>query len=106
MNTYNFESIGPYAINGPVLPTSGQVRAIAYSSDIDGAGTGALFIGTRGGLWRSTDFAAPMPSWTSLTDGRADLQVIRSIVVDQADPRTLYVASRFALFRSPDAGVT
>jgi hypothetical protein len=60
----------------------------------------------RGGMWRSTDFASPMPSWTSLTDGRADLQVVPSIVVDQADSRTVYVVSRSTFFRSCDVGVT
>src|SRR5215813_4720613 len=112
MNTFNWESIGPYSIDGLSGATSGQVRAIAFSPDIDVVGTSALFIGTQGGLWRSLDWHSPSPTWTALTDGRPDLQKITSIFVDQTDPRTIYIAATdtaarlAAVHRSQDGGDT
>ena len=106
MNTYIWQSIGPFTINGNSMGTSGQVKAIACSPDFDGTGTPALFIGTRGGLWRSTDFRTATPMWTPLTDGRVDLQSARAVLVDMADPRTVYVAAESSVFSSHDGGDT
>jgi hypothetical protein len=73
------------------------------SSDYDGKGTPAMYLGTnRGGVWRNTNFKTDNPIWTPLIDNIGDklrlpfdkrfaLLDIRSIAIDIRHPRTIYV---------------
>jgi len=94
---------------------SGRITAIAFSIDYDRQDTAAMFIGTEGGgIWRSTDFREPSPTWQPLTDNlpvalpsaeRAGLLAISSIAVDVTRPWTLYAGTSAAvILKSTDGG--
>lgn len=82
---------------------SGAVWTIAFSTDFDGQGTPAMFIGTAGGgVWRSTNFTSASPTWSPLTDHvpslvPVDRQIgllnIGALAVDPNHPRTIYAGS-------------
>lgn len=113
-NTWN--SIGPAPeqskLNGDV---SGRVISLAVSSDHDGRGTPALFIGVEGGgVWRSTNFETGVPTWTCVSDAvpleaRRGVQMPRDLVVHPSRPRTLYLCAgdlAFGVLASVDGGST
>lgn len=84
---------------------SGRVSALAVTSDRDGQGHPALYVGSAsGGLWRSTDFLSTNPTYVSLTDSRSFPVAVEtglgsgtinvgSIVVDPFHPQTIYVGT-------------
>jgi hypothetical protein len=94
--------------NGYVAPpayapedVSGHVRALAWSPDVDGGGTPALFLGAaNGGVWRTTDPLSPAPTWKPLTDqlGLAPEQAagaiqVGSLAVDSNRPSRVYAGT-------------
>jgi len=95
---------------------SGRVTSIAISSDYDGARHPAMFIGTLGGIWRSTNFTDAAPIWHPLTDhlalpvaSKVGLLSINSVVVDEKNPRHIFAASgdpAQGVLRSLDGGNT
>lgn len=82
---------------------SGRVWAIAISPNFDGKGTAAMYLGTSGGgIWRSTDFQTPAPTWTPLLDhfpGSFPLTRVRglsnigALAVDPNHPSVIYAGS-------------
>jgi len=95
---------------------SGRVLSIAISSNYDALGHPAMFIGTLGGIWRSTDFTDAAPTWRPLIDNLAlpvaskvGLLSINSVVVDEKNPRRIFAASgdpALGVLRSLDGGNT
>jgi photosystem II stability/assembly factor-like uncharacterized protein len=85
------------------FPVTGRVTAIAFGQDNTGAA--ALFLGTAsGGVWESTNYTSPTPSWNPLTDdvnfpinlntglGSGAIDV-GSITVDPFNKQTIYVGT-------------
>jgi hypothetical protein len=82
---------------------SGRPWTIAISSNFDGQGTAALYLGIAGGgIWRSTDFSGGAPNWAPLTDQfpssipldrQVGLQNIGALAVDPNHPSTIYAGS-------------
>ena len=63
---------------------------------------GHLFIGGRGGLWKSLDGGG---SWKSLSTPTGTRSAIRSIAVAPTAPETIYIGTdQEGVFRSPDGG--
>ena len=94
---------------------SGRVISLAVSTDHDGRGTPALFIGVEGGgVWRSTNFETGFPTWTCVTDAvppdaRRGIQMPRDLVVHPSRPGTLYLCAgdpAFGVLASVDGGST
>lgn len=100
---------------------SGHVRALAYSPDIDGHGTPAIFLGAAtGGVWRSTDFASASPTWAPLAndiglspEASAGSEEIGCLTVDPNHPRTIYAGTGWPVYgygngvlKSTDGGNT
>ncbi len=114
VNTWN--SIGPAPEQSKLTgDVSGRVISLAASSDHDGRGTPALFIGVEGGgVWRSTNFETGVPTWTCVTDAvppdaRRGVQMPRDLVVHPSRPRTLYLCAgdpAFGVLASVDGGST
>ena len=110
-------SVGPAPQGAPDgTQVSGRVTSIAISSDYDALGHPAMFIGTLGGIWRSTDFTANAPTWRPLIDhlalpvaSKVGLLSINSVVVDEKNPRRIFAASgdpALGVLRSLDGGNT
>ncbi len=81
---------------------AGRPQAMAFSPDIDGAGTPALVLATAGGgVWRSTSFASASPVWQPLSNSLAfapvaaqpGLNNLGAIAVDPFRGRVIYAAS-------------
>jgi len=81
---------------------SGRPQAMAFSPDIDGAGTPALLLATAGGgVWRSTSFASAAPVWQPMSSSlafapvasQAALNDLGAIAVDPFRGRVIYAAS-------------
>jgi hypothetical protein len=82
---------------------SGRVWSVAVSADYDGLGTAAMYLGTAGGgVWRSTDFTAPSPTWIPLLDHFPSsfalsrvrgLSNIGAVAVDPNHPWVIYAGS-------------
>ena len=63
---------------------------------------GRLFVGGRGGLWKSLDGGG---SWKPLTTPAGTRSAIRSIAVAPTAPETIYIGTdQEGVFRSPDGG--
>src|SRR5579884_4487555 len=81
---------------GVAAGVSGRVWTIAISTSFDQSGTAAMYLGIAGGgIWRSTDFTTPAPTWIPLTDHfpatfplkrQVGLQNIGAIGVDPNHP--------------------
>jgi photosystem II stability/assembly factor-like uncharacterized protein len=114
--------IGPKHVTGlvdangnSILPCAGLIYAIDFSSNYDAAGHAAMYLGTNGGVWRSTDFNSGYPTWVALTDHlpgihetrRVNLNEIFTLAVDPNQPQTIFASaggSPPALLRSTDGG--
>ena len=79
-------------IPGPPEPL-GQVAPLA----IDPQNSAVLYVGIRGGLFKTTDGGA---SWVKLTNGPP---AVRSWAIDPQDPDVVYAAAS-SVFRSTDGG--
>src|SRR5437867_4270006 len=105
-------------------PVSGRVTAIGLSRDFNGAHTPAMYIETAaGGIWRSTDFTTPRPTWIPLTDHlplldesrlpskvplpaafKVGVNTVRFVAVDPNHPRSIYACSMAGILTSVDGG--
>ena len=108
---------------------AGLVSAVVFSDNYDGKGDRAAYEGTAGGgVWRSTDYWRPAPSWTPLTDfigfapgsiidpntGRgAGTTNIGALAVDPFHPWIIYAGTGFwrenygsGVMKSTDGGNT
>lgn len=117
----NWQTLGPHTLKNEqqYLACGGRIDAIAISSDYDGKGHPAMFIGSPGGgimRW-SMDFpSSSSPSWEALTDhipfvtpdtARIGINTISSIAVDPVRPRTIYASkggAPLSLLKSDDGG--
>ncbi|MBY0523747.1 MAG: FG-GAP-like repeat-containing protein [Gemmataceae bacterium] len=84
---------------------AGRISAIAISSNYDGQGHSAMYLGAAsGGVWRSANYASASPDWAPLTDsvglpfdtarpGTPGALNVGSIVVDPFNPRIIYVGT-------------
>jgi hypothetical protein len=82
---------------------SGRVWSIAFSQNFDQHGHAAMYIATAGGgVWRSTDFSQPLPTWAPLTDhlpnsvpfnSLVGFQNIGAVAVDPNHPWIVYASS-------------
>ena len=113
----NWIAVGPAPQTaGDGTHVSGRVTCMAISSDYDGRGNAALYIGTFGGIWRSTNFASANPTWQPLIDhltlpalNKVGLLSINSVAVSEKNPRLIYAVSgdpTLGLLRSTDGGNT
>jgi hypothetical protein len=121
LNLTDWTPVGPDQVaSGPIAgnaPLAGRVDAIAVSPNFDGRGDAAMFLGTaHGGVWRSTNFTAPAPTWVPLTDDvgerlglRPEQQVglsgIGALTVDPNHPNVLYAGTGDYLFGEAGGGV-
>jgi len=64
---------------------------------------GRLFIGTRSGVWGSTDEGA---HWKHLSKAQPDLVEVSSLLVPPQSPQTVIAGTFRRAFRSDDGGVT
>ena len=64
---------------------------------------GRLFLGTRSGVWRSTDGGA---TWKKLSGGQAELVEVWSLLVPPNHPQTVLAGTYRRAFRSDDGGAT
>ena len=79
------------------LPVGGIGTAAAVDpSDKTG---NTIYLGTHGGLFKSTDGGKHL---TNITDGKVLRDGIGSVAVDPNDPRTIYVGTGVALFTLSD----
>jgi uncharacterized repeat protein (TIGR01451 family) len=81
--------------------TNASVNAIA----IHPSNSSILFAGTGGGIFKSTDGGA---NWTLSNSGITSSQIIHAIVIDAANPSTMYAAKASAglVFKSTNGGQT
>jgi hypothetical protein len=105
------EGPGPI-LNGPLTfvpgnnPVSGAINAIAASR----TNPDLLYVGTvNGGIWKTINATADMPSWSPLTDRRLSALSINSLEISPLHPRTLFAGtgstSSFAFDGDPGFGV-
>ena len=116
MSANTWDPIGPAPERSKLTgDVSGRVISLAASADHDGRGTSALFIGVEGGgVWRSSNFEAGVPTWTCVTDAvppdaRRGVQLPRDLVVHPSRPGTLYLCAgepAFGVLASVDGGST
>lgn len=77
---------------------NGDVLALA----VHPLNQGCLFVGGRGGLWKSLDGGE---SWNPISTPAGARSAIRSIAVAPTDPETIYIGTeQEGIFRSPDGG--
>lgn len=91
------------------ITDSGRVRSIVpHPTD-----TNTLYVAfSGGGVWKTTNASANVPTWTPLTDGLGSLSV-GSLAMDPSNPNTLYLGlgdpfdgTGIGLVKSTDAGAT
>jgi photosystem II stability/assembly factor-like uncharacterized protein len=120
-NPTNWLPVGPDNAADPAIAgnanDSGRVNAIAVSPNFDGFGSAAMFIGTaHGGVWRSTNFAGPSPTWVPLTDNVGEtvglkpeqevgLSGIGAVAVDPNHGNIIYAGTGDDPFHETGAGV-
>jgi hypothetical protein len=96
-----WKGIGPFGQDDPATYPSGGLRfargagmgAAAAVDPRDKTGS-TLYIGTMGGLWRTTDAGR---RWTVLGDGQFVRSAVGAVAVDPRNPRTVYAGTGIAL---------
>jgi len=102
-----WQTLGPHTLQDEVgfLPAGGRVDAIAISSDFDGKGHPAMFIGNPGGgimRWGGDFPSSSNPAWQPLTDhipnvtpntARIGINSIASIAIHPSNPRIIYATT-------------
>jgi hypothetical protein len=117
-----WKSIGPVTIDVKSGACCGRVDWIDFAESYDGQGKPACYLATPfGGVWRSTDFDQPSPTWEPLTDSfpsvpsteRQGLLTVSTVLVDAhaagtGKPCHVYAGNRGSkgLLRSTDSGDT
>jgi photosystem II stability/assembly factor-like uncharacterized protein len=97
-------SSAPAAYAGPGVWTSGgpwggNISALA----IDPKNPAKLYVGTNGGIFRSTDFGG---TWVPASNGLTSTSVL-CLAIHPAIPTTLYAGTAYGgVFRSTDSGAT
>ena len=112
--SFSWIPVGPAPQISGNTTVSGRVLSIAVSPNFDNTGTPALFLGTVGGIWRSTNFTTASPVWIPLTDNmnlplknKVGLLTIHSIAIHPAQPRIIYAAGgdpAIGILKSTDGG--
>jgi hypothetical protein len=96
-----WKSIGPYGQDDPASYPSGGLRfargagmgAAAAVDPRDKTGS-TLYVGTMGGLWRTTDAGN---HWKPLGDRAFARSAVGAVALDPRDPRTVYAGTGIAL---------
>jgi len=103
--------LGPFSVNsygGVYGPVAGRVNVavadptnpnVVYLGTNDSGSSGGYSGG--GGVWKTTNWLASVPSWTPLTDNLPSLSIYTNgLVIAPTDPNTLYAAAQ-----GPDGGI-
>jgi len=79
-------------------PEGGDIKTIA----VDPTNSDIVYVGTNGGVWRSTDAGG---HW-SLVNKNLTTRSVKRVAVDPVETSTLYAATYDGVFRSTDSGAS
>ena len=90
-------------VMGGKNPAAGAINAIVPSP----TNSGVVFVGTvSGGVWKTSNATAAIPTWTPLTDNQLPQLPINSLAMSPVDSLTLFAGtgntSSFALWQPRD----
>jgi photosystem II stability/assembly factor-like uncharacterized protein len=103
----------PVAAQTPTFPSRAVAARVSVAAP-DPADSNVMYIGADGGgVWKTTNWLSPVPSWTPLTDDQPSLNFnnysYQALAVAPSDRNTVYAAVTGpggGVLKSTDAGAT